>query len=44
VIPDALVASSMRDTPFPETEDARSDFRTHLLSVIEVFNGETGSP
>lgn len=42
VILDALVASSMRDTPFPETDDVRLDFRAHLRSVIEVFSGETG--
>ena len=43
VVLDALVAGTMRATPFPETEDLRADFAAHLRGVIRLFNSPTGS-
>lgn len=43
VILDALVAATMKATPFPTTSDIRSDFESHLRSVIRLFNSPTGS-
>ncbi len=42
VILDALVVGTMKATPFPETEDLRADFGTHLVTVIQLFNSPTG--
>lgn len=43
VILDALVGATMKATPFPTTADIRSDFESHLRSVIRLFNSPTGS-
>ncbi len=42
VILDALVVGTMRATPFPETDDIRADFESHLRTVIRLFNSPTG--
>jgi AcrR family transcriptional regulator len=43
VVLDALVAGTMKATPFPETHDLRADFTAHLRGVIRLFNSPTGS-
>ncbi len=43
VILDALVDATMKTTPFPTTDDIRSDFESHLRSVIRLFGSPTGS-
>ena len=42
VVLDALVAGTMKATPFPETDDVRADFEAHLRTVIRLFNSPTG--
>lgn len=42
VVLDALVQGTMKATPFPETDDLRSDFEAHLRSVIRLFDSPTG--
>jgi AcrR family transcriptional regulator len=42
VILDALVAGTMKATPFPETADVRADFVAHLTAVTRLFNSSTG--
>ncbi len=42
VVLDALVLGTLKATPFPETEDIRADFTSHLRSVIRLFNSPTG--
>lgn len=42
VIIDALMVHSVRDTPFRDTGDARSDLRHHMRGVVRLFNSPTG--
>ena len=43
VLLDALVAGTMKATPFRESDDLRADFEHHLKSVVKLFNSPTGS-
>src|SRR5262249_55908011 len=43
VVLDALVESTLRATPFPQTDDVRRDFRDHLRRVARLFNSPTGT-
>jgi AcrR family transcriptional regulator len=43
VVLDALLMASLADTPFPLTNSARSDFRTHLRSVARLFSSPSGA-
>ena len=43
VVIDALLVNSLRDTPFPDTGDARSDLRQHMRGVVRLFASPTGS-
>jgi AcrR family transcriptional regulator len=39
----ALLRGTLSATPFPDTGDARTDFRTHLRLVAELFASPTGA-
>jgi AcrR family transcriptional regulator len=43
LIMDALLLNSVRDTPFKDTGDARSDLRNHMRGVVRVLNSPTGT-
>src|SRR5919109_2761370 len=43
VVLDALLAATLVDTPFPLTDSARGDFRTHLRSVARLFASPSGA-
>ncbi len=43
VVLDALVHSTIKATPFRESDDIRHDFERHLAAVIKLFNSPTGA-
>jgi hypothetical protein len=42
VVIDALLHRSTKETPFPDSGDARRDLRTHMRGVVRVFSSTTG--
>jgi len=43
VVIDALLQRSTKETPFPDTGDARRDLRSHMRGVVRVFSSPTGA-
>ena len=42
LILEALLERTLEQTPFPDTDNAESDFRCHLRGVVGLFNSPAG--
>jgi AcrR family transcriptional regulator len=43
LILDALLARTLEQTPFPDSESAEDDFRVHLREISDMFNSPAGA-